>query len=122
MRDVDQTIDAVLDAEERDLLRRIGEESGAVEQILSLFGGRTGWLNILMMAGQFLLFAGGLWTGWRFFQAADAVSALHWGLPAAVLLLASLMIKLALWPEVQANRVLLALKRVELLIVQSRRG
>ncbi len=122
MADIDRTIDAALEAEERDLLRRIGEERGAIGQILSLFGGRTGWLNIVMMAAQLILFVGGVWTGWRFFQAGDALSALHWGLPTVVLLLASLMVKLAMWPEVQANRILLALKRVELLVVQARRN
>ncbi len=122
MRDIDKTIDAALDAEERDLLHRIGEEPGAFSQIFSLFGGRTAWLNVLMMISQVAMFVAGAWAGWRFLQATDPLSALHWGLPAVVLLLASLIVKLAMWPEVQANRVLLALKRVELMIVQSRRG
>ena len=52
--------------------------------------------------------------------AQDALAALHWGLPSAVLLIMSLMIKLALWPVMQTNRLLVALKRVELLAVQSR--
>jgi hypothetical protein len=74
-----------------------------------------------MMISQIVMFAAAVWTGWRFFEAQDALSALHWGLPSAVLVICSLIIKGTMWPEVQANRVLLALKRVELLIVQSRR-
>ena len=54
------------------------------------------------------------------FGADDALSALHWGLPAAVLLIMALMIKLALWPVMQTNRLRLSLKRLELLVVQSR--
>lgn len=122
MRDIDQTLNDALAAEERDLLRRIDEEPGHIEQVLSLFGGRTGWVSAVLMAVQTVLFVAGVWAAWKFFGAADALSALHWGLPAAVLLIMSLMIKLALWPVMHANRLRLSLKRLELLVVQSRRG
>lgn len=120
MPDPDQTIDQTLAAEERDLLRRIGEDPGHVQQALTLFAGRSGWVSGLLLAVQAALFAMGLWTGWQFFQAESVLPALHWGLPSAVLLIMSLMIKLALWPVMQTNRLLVALKRVELLAVQSR--
>jgi len=122
MPDIDQTLNDALAAEERELLRRIDEEPGHVEQVLSLFGGRTGWVSVVLMATQTMLFVAGVWAAWRFFGADDALTALHWGLPAAVLLIMALMIKLALWPVMQANRLRLALKRLELLVVQSRRG
>jgi hypothetical protein len=120
MRDIDQTLNDALAAEERDLLRRIDEEPGHVEQALSLFSGRNGWVSVVLMATQAVLFVAGVWAAWRFFGAEDALSALHWGLPAAVLLIMALMIKLALWPVMQANRLRLALKRLELLVIHSR--
>ena len=46
------------------------------------------------------------WAGWRFFTAETALSALHWGLPAAVLVLAALIVKLGMMPELQANRLM----------------
>lgn len=122
MRDIDQTLTDALAAEERELLRRIDEEPGHVEQALTLFGGRDGWVSVVLMATQAVLFVAGVWAAWRFFGADDALSALHWGLPAAVLLIMALMIKLALWPVMQANRLRLSLKRLELLVVQSRRN
>lgn len=122
MRDIDQTLNDALAAEERDLLRRIDEEPGHVEQVLSLFGGRTGWVSVVLVATQTVLFVAGVWAAWRFFGAEDTLSALHWGLPAAVLLIMALMIKLALWPVMQANRLRLALKRLELLVVQKGRN
>ena len=73
-----------------------------------------------MMVAQTALFAGGAYAGWQFFKATETIGALHWGLPAAVMLTFSLMIKLALWPVIQTNRVLLALKRLE--IVAARDG
>lgn len=120
MTDFNQAFDRQLDAEERELLRRIGEDKGHVEQALTLFRGRTGWVSAVVMTTQAAIFAAGLWTGWNFLQANDALTAVHWGLPSAVLLLMSLMLKLALWPVMQANRVMLALKRLELMVVQER--
>lgn len=122
MRDIDQTLNDALAAEERELLRRIDEDPGHVKQVMSLFGGRSGWVSAVLMAVQSVLFVAGAWAGWRFFGATDVLSALHWGLPAAVLLLMALMIKLALWPVMQTNRLRLSLKRLELLVVQSRRS
>jgi len=118
----DQIIDQTLAAEERELLSRIGEDPSHAQQVASLFAGRSGWISGVLFAVQAVTFIGALWTGWRFFQAQDALAALHWGLPSAVMLIVSLMIKLALWPVMQTNRLLVALKRVELLAVQSRAG
>jgi hypothetical protein len=50
----------------------------------------------------------------NFFQATDPLLALRWGLPASALILASLMLKLSLWPAMHAQRQLQVLKRIEL--------
>lgn len=116
MRDTDRMMDQALDAEERELLRSIGEEPGYVKQALGLFDGRMGWVNVLLMVAQSALFLGGAWAAWSFFAADDTLTALRWGLPAAVALLMSLTIKLALYPAIQTNRVIRELKRMELQI------
>ena len=121
MTNSDQLIDQTLAAEERDLLRRIGEDPGHVQQALTLFTGRSGWVSGLLLVVQAVMFIAGLSTAWQFFQAQDTLAALHWGLPSAVLLIMSLMIKLALWPVMQTNRVLVALKRLELVVTQRKR-
>ena len=90
MRNVDELIDEALDAEERELLRAIGEEPGFVERALGMFGAGVRWMVVFMMVGQTLLFVAGVWAAWSFFEATDPVTQLRWGLPAAVLLLASL--------------------------------
>ncbi len=120
MRDIDQTVSDALAEEERALLARIDQDPGHIAQLAALFGGRSGWVSVVLMVTQFALFVAGVWAGWRFFGATDALSALHWGLPAAVLLIMALMIKLAIWPAMQTNRLLLSLKRLELLLVRSR--
>ncbi|HVM37068.1 MAG TPA: DUF6768 family protein [Sphingomicrobium sp.] len=121
MRDLDKMIDEALGEEESEVLRQIGEEPGFFAQAFGLFGGRLGWVNLLMMAVQALLFLAALYAGWMFFDASDPVRQLRWGLPAAVLLILATMIKLALWPEIHVNRLMRELKRIELQIARGGR-
>lgn len=118
MQDLDKMIDDALESEERDLLRYIGEEPPYMAQLLGLFDGKTGWLNAIMLVVQTLLFLAGGWMAWNFFGTTDALDALHWGISAAVLLLMSLIIKMAMWPTIQANRLMRELKVIQLQIAR----
>jgi hypothetical protein len=117
MQDIDRMIDEALDAEERELLRTL-DEPGFFSQAFGVFGGPGGWANIVMMVAQAVLFIAGVIAAWSFFQADDAVSQLRWGLPAAVLLILATMIKMALIPRMESNRVLREVKRVELQVAR----
>ena len=118
MRDLDSMIDEALGAEERELLRSIGEP-GFFAQTFGLFAGPTGWVNWLLMIVQGLLFVAGVVAAIYFFAADDALSAVRWGLPAVGLLLMSLIIKMGMWPTIQANRVIRELKRLELQVARA---
>ena len=114
MRDIDRMIDEAIYEEEGELLRQIGEEPGFFTQLFGIFGGRTGWVNVLMMVWQTVFFVAGVWAAWMFFLAADPVTQLRWGLPAAVLLIMALMLKMMVWPSVQTNRLLREMKLIQL--------
>ena len=119
MRDLDQMIDEALDSEQRQLLRSIGDEPGFFRQVFGVFGGATGWVNLLLMVVQTALFIAGVWAAWNFFGAGEPLTAIRWGIPAAVLLLMALIIKMGVWLTIQANRVIRELKRIELQIARS---
>lgn len=104
MTDMDKRIDEAISAEERALLKSIGDEPPYMSQLLAIFTGRTGWVSVVMMITQTVLFVASVWAGWHFFEATDLLIAMKWGLSAAVLLIMSLMIKLALWPIIHINR------------------
>ena len=110
MMDTERMIGEALVAEERDLLRRIGEEPAYLVQLGGAFTGRLGWVNGAMMLAQIVLFVAGIYAAVQFFTAGDALSAVCWGLPAAVLVI---------WPTIQTNRVLRELKRLELRLARS---
>ncbi len=114
----DERIDEALHAEERALLRSIGEEPGFFAQAFGLFGGPTGWVNAVLAIVQGALFLGGAWAAWHFFQATDPVAQLRWGLPAAVLLIVATIVKMALMPRLEGNRLMRELKRLELRIAR----
>lgn len=113
MRDLDQVIDEALDAEERELLRTL-DEPGFFSQAFGVFRGPTGWMSMVMMFWQAVMFIAGVWAAWRFFEATDTVTQLRWGLPATILLIFAAMLKMALIPRMESNRLLRELKRVEL--------
>jgi len=122
MRDVDNLIEEALEQEEREILSRIGEEPGFFGMAFGLFSGRLGWVNILLMVVQGVTFVAGAYAAWMFFEAADPVSQLRWGLPSAVLLILATMIKMAMWPNIHADRLMRELKRIELQLAHARRA
>ncbi len=115
MRNVDELIDEALDAEERELLRTL-DEPGFFNQAFGVFSGPTGWMSMVTMFWQTVMFIAGVWAAWHFFEAADPVMQLRWGLPAMLLLIFAGMLKMALIPRMESNRLLRELKRVELQI------
>jgi hypothetical protein len=122
MRNVDEILEGAMSAEERDLLARL-PEPGLLGSAKALFGGRLGWVNIVLMVVQGIAFVAGAWAAWRFFQAVDPYSQLRWGLPAMTLLLMSALLKSLMWPALHADRVIREVKRLELRLADAaRRG
>jgi NADH:ubiquinone oxidoreductase subunit H len=119
MRDVDSLIEEALGREEREILNRIGEEPGFFGLAFGLFSGKLGWVNILLMIVQAVLFLAGAYAAWMFFTADDTMSQLRWGLPSAVLLILGTMIKMAMWPNIQTDRLMRELKRIELQLARA---
>ena len=75
-----------------------------------------------MIFWQVVLFIAGVWTAWNFFEATDPVTQLRWGLPAMLLLIFAGMLKMALIPRLESNRVLREIKRVELQLASRSRA
>ncbi|MCJ8191843.1 DUF6768 family protein [Sphingomicrobium aestuariivivum] len=114
MSDLDKRIAELL-REEEDALVADWEanEPGYFSQAMGLFKGRTGWPSMVLFVTQAVMFIAGVWMALKFYAADNVLEALHWGLPAAVLVLGALVSKLALWPQMHINRVLRELKLIE---------
>jgi len=119
MDKLDQMIADALRDEDRLLVEGL-EEPGFFALTFSTFRGPQGWVSILLMVVQTVMFLLAVWAGWHFFTATEQLAALKWGLSAATLMILATQLKMALVPQMQANRVLLALRRVELMILQAK--
>lgn len=109
MDNVDRMIAEALKADDDDL-----PEPGYFALAFSTFRGRQGWVTWVVMLVQTVMFVAAIWAGWHFYTATEVVPALKWGLSAATLALMATQMKLSLMPVLQANRVLLAIRRLEL--------
>lgn len=114
MDKLDKMISEALDDEDREILDKIGREQGYIEQAFGLFRGKDGLLNGLIFIWHLIFFIGGMYAALKFFTITDVLEAMRWGLSAAVLLLAALITKISIFPSMQANRVLRALKHLEM--------
>ena len=117
MANIDELIKQALDEQESELLEA-APAPGYFQLAFGLFRGPLGWMSWLVMGVQSAMFVLGAWFAWRFYGSTDVLEALKWGLSGAVLILGALQLKLSLMPQIQADRVLLALKRLELLLLQ----
>jgi hypothetical protein len=115
MDKLDRIISETLDDEEREILEKIGHDQSFWEQMFGLFrGGMHGWVN----RGIFLLHVVcgvcGIYAAWQFFTTSDLFEAIRWGLPAVVLILAALILRMTLLRTMQTNNVLHAVKQLEM--------
>lgn len=119
MDKIDKLIHEALSEEERELLQDF-EEQDFFSQSFGLLQGRNGWVAAVMLAMQTVMFIAAVWCGWHFYTATEMLAALKWGLSAVALVVLATQIKLALMPQIQADRLLRALRRLELMLVQNR--
>ena len=120
MANIDDMIkDATTGKEEKIIIST--EELGYFSLARSLFSGKLGWVAWVIMLAQSAMFIVGAWAAWRFYIAEDVLMALKWGISSAVVLLMGAQMKLSFMPQLQANRILRELKRVELLVLNRTR-
>ncbi|MBL4807329.1 MAG: hypothetical protein JKY31_08575 [Rhodobacteraceae bacterium] len=120
MSKLDDLINEALSVQDQEILAGT-EEQGWFALGTDVFKGKLGWISWVLMITQTCLFVLGVWLAWQMFSATEVISALQWGFSATVTLLMGGMLKMSLMPQLQANRVLRELKRVELLILHSKK-
>lgn len=116
MPNIDELIKEALSEKEAEIVKST-QELGYFPLARGLFTGKLGWVSWVIMLSQTIMFFIGAWAAWHFFTAQDLLIALKWGISAAVVLLMAIQLKLSFMPQMQADRVLRELKRVELLIL-----
>ncbi len=116
MSKLDEMIRDALEGEDRKIFEET-EELGWFALGFGLFRGKLGWVTWVVMIVQSAMFLASLWCAIRFFQATEVLPAVKWGISGAVLLIAGTSLKMSLMPQIQADRVIREIKRVELMLV-----
>lgn len=93
------------------------EELGYFALGLNQFSGKLGWVTWVIMLVQGALFLGGVYCAVKFFGATEALAATKWGITGAVLMIIATNLKMSLMPQMQADRVIREVKRLELLLL-----
>ena len=96
----------------------LAREPNIAEELLGTFRTRRRWLHAVPFVFSFVFLAVAVWSDFRFVEADAPREQLLWG---GVCLLGMLFvgfIKVYFWLEIQTNRVMRELKRVELLFLQ----
>ena len=119
MTKLDDMIEQALRDEDRAILEAT-EEQGWFQLGVNQFRGKLGWVTWVIMLTQGAMFLIGVWCAAQFFSSSDVLGALKWGLSASVLIIVAAQLKFSLMPQIQADRILRQLKRVELMIVERR--
>jgi len=117
MSRIDDMIAEALSEEDRAIVEATAER-GWFRLGADQFRGKLGWVTWVVMIVQTAMFIAAVWAGWHFFNATEVLLAVKWGISAGTLVIAALSMKLSLMPQIQADRVLRELRRVELMIAQ----
>lgn len=119
MSKLDKMIEEALGAEDRALFSRYGEQ-GLIGQVGEMFSGKMGWWNWLTMLIQLIMLAGALYAAAKFIAVEDIAAMIRWGALAGLLVFAVSFIKLMHWEQMQANRIIREVKRLQLQIARAK--
>lgn len=115
----DEMVGRAMNEEDRALLARYGEQ-GYVSQAVGLFRGPMGAIMGVVYATVLATFAGAVYSFWKMTQAADAATAVQWGVGALLLFQMTTMAKSYMGQHLEANRLLREVKRLELQVAMLR--
>ena len=115
MDKLDQMIAAALAEEDRAIVEET-RELGFFTQFTRQLSGPNAWVSWMSTVSIFVYVGLALWCGYNFFTATEPLAAIKWGLGAAVSVVVIGLFKLFMFGEMQANRIIRELKRVELIL------
>ncbi|ABI64875.1 MAG: hypothetical protein ACJAU5_000866 [Maricaulis maris] len=112
--DLDRLILEALDADDRAVLGDLAEEPGYFAQAFGLFRGKLAWVMWIAYVVNIIGAGLAIWAAWKMFQTTDPVMTIRWGVGVVVAVNVGLFMKGGLGLQMQNNRILRELKRVEL--------
>lgn len=120
MNDIDEKIREALKGEAN--TDEIFAEPSLVAEGIAPFRGKRKWVNVVGLMYGLIGFSLAVWGGFEFFHAEVVREQMLWGGLCFLGLMLNAFLKVFFWLEMHTNRVLREVKRVELLVLQSKQS
>lgn len=116
---LDTRIDELTNEAEQHLLRS-SQPLGWLGTVRAMRQGRLSWVFWISWITQAVCIVLGVILAVEFYEATEVLPAVKYGLSSGTLLILGFLIKIGLAPHLHAERILRALKRIEILVLAQR--
>jgi len=113
MEDIDQLIKETLNEEEAKFYDDL-EEQNLLQMVFGIFSGKNSWLVIVMSIVQVVFFGFFIYCAIQFFNVEDTNDLIRWGVFGTLSLMASSMLKVFSWMQMDKKAIIREIKRLEL--------
>ncbi|WP_430468374.1 DUF6768 family protein [Winogradskyella ouciana] len=113
MEDIDKLIKETLTAEEAKFYDDLDEQN-VWQMIFGIFEGKNSWIVYLMSIVQVIFFGLFIYCAIQFFNAEATNDLIKWGIFGTLALMASSMLKLFSWMQMDKKAIIREIKRLEL--------
>ncbi|RNC87116.1 MAG: hypothetical protein ED556_06740 [Winogradskyella sp.] len=113
MSEIDELIKETLSEEEAKFYDEL-EEQNLINMIFGIFKGKNSWINIVTSIVQVLWFALFIYCAIQFFNAEETNELIRWGLYGVLSIMASSLLKLFSWMQMDKKALIREIKRLEI--------
>ncbi|WP_299113850.1 DUF6768 family protein [uncultured Winogradskyella sp.] len=113
MEDIDQLIKETLTEEEAKFYDDL-EEQNLLQMVSGIFSGKNSWIVYLMSVVQVIFFGLFIYCAIHFFEVETTNDLIKWGIFGTLSLMASSMLKLFSWMQMDKKAIIREIKRLEL--------
>jgi hypothetical protein len=113
MEDIDKLIKETLKEEEAKFFDDL-EEQNLLQMVRGIFSGKNSWLVIVMSIVQVVFFGFFIYCAIQFFNVEATNDLINWGIFGTLSLMASSMLKIFSWMQMDKKAIIREIKRLEL--------
>lgn len=114
MSKLDDAIHDALTKEDAEFLAKLEQEPGSFRQIAGIFEGPLNWIYVTFLVTAVVLGIFGVYAGWQFAESTELRPLFYWGAVTGFCLIVLAVIRIVFFMQLNTNRVLRELKRLEL--------
>ena len=118
MSRLDDAIQQHLSKEDAEFLAKFEKEPSSVAQMTGIFSGAFAWVSYIFLVTAILMGFATVFAAWKFIVTEDMRAMIQWGALALFGLLVMIMIRIWFFMEIQTNRVVREIRRLQLQIAR----